>query len=177
MRNRLNITDSSELKIAEEEITALRQYALLQEPIRGRFTKTHLCRIHRFLFADIYSFAGHLRREQIAKADTWFYPPNMIDGELRKICRLIYQEHFWRDMPKDSLVDRLAFVMAELNIIHPFREGNGRAIREFIRELALHNKILLNWGNADREMILRTAIESVDDYTALIPLLNKCLEK
>ena len=70
----------------------------------------------------------------------------------------------------------LAFVMAELNIIHPFREGNGRAIREFIRELALHNGYLLNWGRADREAILQTAVASVDDYTALVPLLAQCME-
>ena len=50
LRNRLNIKDAAALKEAEEEITALKQYALLQQPISGRFTKTHLCRIHRFLF-------------------------------------------------------------------------------------------------------------------------------
>ena len=164
LRNRLNIKDAAALKEAEEEITALKQYALLQQPISGRFTKTHLCRIHRFLFEDIYAFAGHLRREQIGKADTWFYPPAMIDRELQK------------NVQEPIFLDRLAFVMAELNIIHPFREGNGRAIREFIRELALHNGYLLNWGRADREAILQTAASSVDDYTALIPLLAQCLE-
>ena len=139
LRNRLNIKDVAALKAAEEEITALKQYALLQQPISGRFTKTHLCRIHRFMFEDIYPFAGRLRREQIGKADTWFYPPAMIDRELQKICGLIREEAYWTDAPKPTFLDRLAFVMAELNIIHPFREGNGRAIREFIRELARHN--------------------------------------
>ena len=67
LRNRLNIKDAAALKEAEEEITALKQYALLQQPISGRFTKTHLCRIHRFLFEDIYAFAGHLRRSVIEK--------------------------------------------------------------------------------------------------------------
>lgn len=176
LRNRLNIKDAAALKEAEEEITALKQYALLQQPISGRFTKTHLCRIHRFLFEDIYAFAGHLRREQIGKADTWFYPPAMIDRELQKICGLIREEAYWTDAPKPTFLDRLAFVMAELNIIHPFREGNGRAIREFIRELALHNGYLLNWGRADREAILQTAASSVDDYTALVPLLAQCME-
>ena len=146
LRNRLNIKDAAALKEAEEEITALKQYALLQQPISGRFTKTHLCRIHRFLFEDIYAFAGHLRREQIGKADTWFYPPAMIDQALQKICGLIRKEAYWTNVQEPIFLDRLAFVMAELNIIHPFREGNGRAIREFIRELALHNGYLLNWG-------------------------------
>ena len=56
--NKLNIHDKAELKQAEEEFTAVKQMALLQEPIKGRFTKTHLFRIHRFLFEDVYPFAG-----------------------------------------------------------------------------------------------------------------------
>lgn len=54
LRNRLNIRDNTALKAAEEEITAIKQYELLRYPIRGHFSKTHLCRIHRFLFEDIY---------------------------------------------------------------------------------------------------------------------------
>ena len=80
--NKLNIHDKAELKQAEEEFTAVKQMALLQEPIQGRFTKTHLFRIHRFLFEDVYPFAGHIRKEQISKGDTMFYPPDLIDREL-----------------------------------------------------------------------------------------------
>ena len=58
--NKLDIRDKAELKQAEEEFTAVKQMALLQEPIKGRFTKTHLFRIHRFLFEDVYPFAGHM---------------------------------------------------------------------------------------------------------------------
>ena len=79
--NKLNIRDKAELKQAEEEFTAVKQMALLQEPIKGRFTKTHLFRIHRFLFEDVYPFAGHIRKEQISKGDTMFYPPDLIDRE------------------------------------------------------------------------------------------------
>ncbi len=68
--NKLNIHDKAELKQAEEEFTAVKQMALLQEPIKGRFTKTHLFRIHRFLFEDVYPFAGHIRKEQISKGNT-----------------------------------------------------------------------------------------------------------
>ena len=75
--NKLDIRDKAELKQAEEEFTAVKQMALLQEPIKGRFTKTHLFRIHRFLFEDVYPFAGHIR-----KGDTMFYPPDLIDREL-----------------------------------------------------------------------------------------------
>ena len=68
--NKLDIYDKAELKQAEEEFTAVKQMALLQEPIKGRFTKTHLFRIHRFLFEDVYPFARHIRKEQISKGNT-----------------------------------------------------------------------------------------------------------
>ena len=62
LKNKLNIRDKAELKQAEEEFTAVKQLVLLQEPMKGHFTKTHLMRIHRFLFEDVYPFAGHIRR-------------------------------------------------------------------------------------------------------------------
>lgn len=85
LKNKLHIRDKAELKQAEEEFVAVKQLVLLQEPIKGRFTKTHLMRIHRFLFEDVYSFAGHIRKEQISKGDTMFYPPDVIDWELTRV--------------------------------------------------------------------------------------------
>ena len=86
LKNKLNIRDSDELKRAEEEITALKQYMLMETPIKGRFSKMQLMNIHRFLFEDIYPFAGLIRREQISKGDTMFYPPHLIGQELDKTC-------------------------------------------------------------------------------------------
>lgn len=71
----------------------------------------------------------------------------------------------------------MAYVMAELNIIHPFREGNGRTIREFIRLLALHNGIRINWGNVDHREMLDASILSVDDHTFLTGILKASVEK
>ena len=67
--NKLDIRDKAELKRAEEEFTAVKQMALLQEPIKGRFTKTHLFRIHRFLFEDVYPFAGQIRLCDVLQTD------------------------------------------------------------------------------------------------------------
>lgn len=85
LKNKLNIRDRDELKRAEEEITALKQYMLMESPIKGRFSKTQLMNIHRFLFEDIYPFAGHIRREQISKGETLFFPPHLIGQELDKV--------------------------------------------------------------------------------------------
>ncbi|MBP3359959.1 MAG: Fic family protein [Clostridia bacterium] len=174
LKNRLNIKDFELLKKAEEEITAVKQLELLQNPIRGNFTKTHFLSIHKFIFEDIYPFAGKIRKEQISKADTLFYPPNLIDSELNKVFAKIKEKNILKKKDEDMIFDNLAYVMAELNIIHPFREGNGRTIREFIRIMAKKMNYDMNWGNIDKKELLEASIMSIDNYTVFIDVLRKC---
>lgn len=176
LKNKLNIRDLSLLKKAEEEITLVKQMELLQNPIKGNFTKTHFMNIHKFIFGDIYSFAGKIRREQISKADTMFYPADLIDRELNKVFSKIKLNKMLKEKSEDKIFDNLAYVMAELNIIHPFREGNGRTIREFIRLIAKRCGYVLNWGNIDSSELLDASIKSVDDYTVLTDILKMCIE-
>ena len=77
-----------------------------------------------------------------------------------------------RDVITDSMID----TMAELNIIHPFREGNGRSIRELIRCMALEYGLHINWGNTDRETLINAAIAAVDDDMAFCDVLRQCVE-
>jgi cell filamentation protein len=176
LKNKLNIKDNSILKTAEEEITLIKQMELLKNPIRGNFTKAHLLNIHKFIFEDIYIFAGKIRREQISKADTMFYPPNLIDRELDKVFAKIKEKNMLKETDEEKAFDNLAYVMAELNIIHPFREGNGRSIREFIRLMARRMGIDINWGNVEKEELLEASIQSVDDYRVLIMVLKSCVK-
>ena len=172
LKNKLNIRDNNLLKTAEEEITLIKQMELLKNPIKGNFTKAHLMNIHKFIFEDLYSFAGKIRKEQISKADTLFYPPNLIDTELDKVFDKIKDKNMLKETEKDKVFDNLAYVMAELNVIHPFREGNGRSIREFIRLMAKRMGYNLNWGNVEKEKLLEASILSVDDYTVLTGILE-----
>ncbi len=176
LKNKLNIRDNKLLKTAEEEITLIKQMVLLKNPIKGNFSKAHLMNIHKFIFEDIYSFAGKIRREQISKADTMFYPPNLIDRELDKVFAKIKEKNMLKETDEEKIFDNLAYVMAELNIIHPFREGNGRTIREFIRLMAKRMGYDLNWGNVDREELLEASILSVDNYRVLIRVLEACVD-
>lgn len=172
LKNKLNIRDNRILKTAEEEITLIKQMELLKNPIRGNFTKTHLMNIHKFIFEDIYPFAGKIRREQISKADTMFYPPNLIDRELDRLFAKIKEKNMLKETNEDRVFDNLSYVMAELNIIHPFREGNGRSIREFIRFMAKYMGYDLNWGNVDKIKLLEASIQSVDDYRVLVDIIK-----
>ena len=175
LKNKLNIRDNKLLKTAEEEITLIKQMELLKNPIKGNFSKAHLMNIHKFIFEDIYPFAGKIRREQISKANTMFYPPNLIDRELDKLFAKIKEKNMLKETDEEKIFDNLAYVMAELNIIHPFREGNGRSIREFIRLMAKRMGYDLNWGNVDKEELLEASILSVDNYKVLIRILETCV--
>ena len=174
--NKLDIRDKTELKQAEEEFTAVKQMALLQEPIKGRFTKNHLFRIHRFLFEDVYPFAGHIRKEQISKGDTMFYPPDLIDRELERVFKNIHSKKLLAEQDEEKQIQNLSQTMAELNIIHPFREGNGRSTRELIRCMALEYGLHINWGNTDRETLINAAIAAVDEDMAFCDVLKQCVE-
>lgn len=174
LKNKLNIQDLNVLKQFEEEIVSAKNYSLILNPISGNFSKTHLLNIHRYLFEDIYPFAGKIRKEQIYKGNTMFYPPNCINNELNKVFYKI-KLHKNNNFDENNLLDLTAYIMAELNIIHPFREGNGRTIREFIRQWMLKFDYSLNWGNVNHNDILDASIMSVDDYTALVPILKLCV--
>ncbi len=176
LKNKLNIRDNKILKTAEEEITLIKQMELLKNPIKGNFSKAHLMNIHKFIFEDIYPFAGKIRREQISKADTMFYPPDLIDRELDKVFDKIKEKNMLKETDEEKVFAHLAYVMAELNIIHPFREGNGRTIREFIRLMAKRMRYDLNWGNVDKEELLEASIMSVDNYKVLICILEACVD-
>ena len=177
LKNKLNIRNKDELKAAEEEFSAVKQLVLLQDPVKGYFTKTHLLRIHRFLFEDVYPFAGQIRREQISKGDTMFYPPDTIDRELNRVFATIHENKLLKEKKASEQIQNLSWTMAELNIIHPFREGNGRSIRELIRCMALVYGIHLNWGNTDRDTLIDAAIASVDDSMAFCDVLKQCIDK
>lgn len=176
LKNKLNIRDLRELKDVEEKFVAIKQLVLLQKPIPGRFTINHLLRIHRFLFEDVYPFAGHIRREQISKGETLFFPPDLIKRELRRVFGEIHETGMLQEKKPQSQIQHLSHVMAELNIIHPFREGNGRSIRELIRCMAQVYGLTLNWGNADQDTMMDAAIASVYDDMAFCEMLHQCLE-
>ena len=121
--NKLNIHDKAELKQAEEEFTAVKQMALLQEPIKGRFTKTHLFRIHRFLFEDVYPFcrAHPQGANQQGRHDV--LPPDLIDRELERVFKTIHSKKLLAEQDEEKQIQNLSQTSAELNIIHPLPRG------------------------------------------------------
>ncbi|MBR4626516.1 MAG: Fic family protein [Ruminococcus sp.] len=147
----------------------------METPIQGRFSKTQLINIHRFLFEDIYPFAGHIRREQTSKGNTIFFPPHLIGQELSKVFSKLHSEKMLHETDRMRQIEHLSYIMSELNIIHPFREGNGRSIRELIRCMAMHYGFSLDWSRVDRDTMLNAAVRSVLDSMAFRDVILECI--
>lgn len=177
LKNRFGIRDGKKLKALEADLSAVRQHDLLEHPITGRFTVNHLCKIHRYLLGDLYAFAGHFRREDIMKGRTRFLSHKEIKDKLTRLLHELALENHLHNCDFDSLVDRSTYYMAELNYIHPFREGNGRATREFMRQLFAQNGYDVDWSNVSPDCFLNAMELSVFDTSELKQVLLLCLQK
>ena len=174
--NKLNIKDSKLLQKYEAKITAAKLLALRQKGIIGNFDVNHLNAIHMYLFEDIYPFAGKFRNENIAKGVFRFAEWEYIEPELEKLLEQLKKENYLAGLSKEKLAERLAYYLSELNVLHPYREGNGRTTREFIRELALKNGYVLNLSKVKPKDFLNASIKSIADTSDLEKLIEICLE-
>ncbi len=175
--NKLEIKDQLTLQKYEARITAAKLLALRQKGITGNFDKNHFVSIHKYIFEDIYPFAGKFRTENIAKGYFRFAEWEYIEEELDKLLLKLKNENYLKEKSKEELAKALAYYMSELNVLHPFREGNGRTIREFIRQLALRNGYTLNLRKVEPQEMLNASIKSIIDTEELENIIKICLEK
>ncbi len=172
LANKLGVKEEKLLKSLEADLTNQRLLELSEKTLKGRFSVTHLKNIHKYVFQDIYPFAGKFRKEDIWKGDTFFCKSQYIVLALDELLSKLKHEKFLLGLDRTAFSERAAYYMAELNMIHPFREGNGRTIREYIRTLALKSKYVINWSLIDSNRLLEASILSANKN--FIPL-SKCL--
>ena len=175
--NKFDIRDNKKLEEIERKIVLAKLYELRQNNRIGDFDVNHFVGIHKFLFEDIYPFAGLFRTENIAKGNFCFAEWEYIEDELKRILDQLKEENYLQNLDREMFIKRLSYYMAELNVLHPFREGNGRTIREFIRQLAYKNGYVLNLKNIKPKDILDACIRSVVDTTDLENIISECLEE
>lgn len=177
LKNKLNITKSKELKQAEREITALRTAQLMVEPIAGKFDFIHLKTIHAFLFSDIYEWAGKVRTVNISKGNQ-FCLCQYIESQMEEVMNKLRSENYLAGLDIIVISKRLAYYLSEINAIHPFREGNGRAQRIFIQELAERNRYRLDWSKIAKEEMLEASVQSFNlEYRLIEELILRALSK
>lgn len=147
--------------------------------ITGDFSLKHFVNIHKKLFGDVYFFAGEFRKENIAKGSFIFADYRYINDEIVKIFEKILKDKdlIEKKVSKDILAEKLAYYSAELNVLHPFREGNGRTIREYIRQMALYIGYNMNYSRIKAVDYIEASIFSIVDISKLKEIYIKCLEK
>lgn len=152
--NNYNILDNEELLKKETEISFEKLVELHENPIDGKFDANHMRMIHKYLFEDLYPWAGNFREVNIHKNHSNFCDYSQIQDSLEYELSLMNKE-VTIVSGKDSLANFLAEYYVVLLDIHPFREGNGRTIREFLREFVIHKTIDydLDWSKVDPKNI------------------------
>lgn len=146
LKNKQGITDFYKLEALERFVAAKNSIRIRENGIIGEFDVDHIKLIHKQLFGDVYDWAGEFRDIQIFKGGTDFPEPDRIPGMLQDLCSSIHDKNCFRGLSKDDIVPSFVDVMAGLNGIHPFREGNGRCQRMFLEQLALNAGYCLDFS-------------------------------
>ena len=172
LKNLLGISDKDTLLFVESGAVIKRLKELNDNPIKITGIE-NLFQIHKQLFQDVYEWAGKERIVEISKDGKQFFPIGSFDRAYKYINSLVDE---FNSLPKNeikSIASKLAEILDNVNYLHPFREGNGRAQREFIKLLALNKKLNLNLNPPDDKTVyeryMKGTIESnVDILTTLI---------
>lgn len=131
--------------------------------------------LHKVLFKNIYNFAGKFREVSLMKDQTRFCEPQFIEEQLNKISKDINEEETWGSM--EQAAAQLAYYKTELNMIHPFREGNGRTIRLVFREIAKSMGYSWHFEIIEKTEYLEAMISSQTDTSELEKLFLKSLSE
>lgn len=173
--NNFNEHDPRVLSQYERLYTGARIIDLLKKPIQGKFDLPHLKAIHKYIFQDIYPWAGELRQVNISK-EILFCDAQFIEKTINKVFDELAQENFLRDCSEKKIAEKAAYYLGEINAVHPFREGNGRAQREFVRELLIPLGFKVDYSLCDPKMMLYASINAfAGDYELMTELFDKCI--
>jgi len=146
--NKLGLSAAADLEDVEREITHAALILLDESPVTPGYDLPHLREIHHRIFGDIYKWAGQIRAVAIAKG-AMFCLPQYIDSSAAVLFGELHAEDCLRGLRRDGFVGRLAHYLGEVNALHPFREGNGRAQRAFFGQLARDAGFTLAWQHLD----------------------------
>ncbi len=164
LENKLNITDQAELAREEEKISKIRAKEMFETGYLNKLepgTFETLKKIHKYLFDEIYEFAGNIRKVNIAKGNFRFTPLTYLEEAIKNIEK----------MPQ-STYEEIIEKYVEMNIAHPFREGNGRSTRIWLDHI-LKNEIgmVVDWSRVDKEYYLlameRSRIKDIENKYVL----------
>lgn len=164
--NKLGAKNLDELSVLERNFTKIRVKQLIDSPIVGNFDYEHLKKIHSFIFQDVYTWAGKDRNELgigaiFAKGSTIFVPADKLNKYATEIFDELKENNYLRKCKDDeNFFTIYAELFANLNALHPFREGNGRTQRIFLNQLANDAGYKLDLNLIPKESMIIASIDA-----------------
>ena len=166
--NKLDIHDEDQLAVVEAGMTMMKDSELSEHPIQGRFDFAHYKAIHRYLFEDIYAWAGEIRTVDMSKKGTSFVKAEDIERIAESAFRRLQVKQLFVNMPFDEFVENIVDFYGVINMLHPFREGNGRTQRVFFTQLIRNAGYDINFAEIDPDELMVATIQAAGGVEDLL---------
>ena len=172
--NKLGIKDENELKSSEALITAYKAASLINEPLAPYFSFQNYTKLHRVLFEDLYEWAGKLRTIALSKTATVFTAPERIEELGGLIFARLNKLDYFTKLPPSEFIIEIADLYHSLNMLHPFREGNGRTERVFFVQLIRNAGYDIDYSTLNSDLLM---IGSIQAASGVMDTLVKFFEE
>ena len=156
--NKLGLKNQEALDAAESVAAALHFVEIESEPSVAPFTFDYYCSLHKRLFGDLYDWAGELRTIDLSKNGTTFYPASSLRELANAKFKRLETMNEFSGLKRAQLVDEITDFYHELNMLHPFREGNGRTQRLFFTLLLRRLGYSISFAECDTDELMMATI-------------------
>lgn len=158
--NKFDIRDEAKLNEVESVLSSTRYAEWESDPKANSFDFEHYKAIHRFLFSDLYDWAGEVRTVNISKKGTQFTPADKVPELAERIFKRLNSMNNLKGLPHSEFVDEIVDLYCATNFLHPFREGNGRTQRAFFTQLIRNAGYDFSFADMDTELLMIATIQS-----------------
>lgn len=176
LKNKLNISDQKTLEDTETILfsDAYKHFFELLEKSKPKFDVKFIFQIHKYSLSTLYEWAGKTRNVEISKGGVLFCATSQIEKNLNLFEKILSQNLPETADTKETIVEKLAIIHFEFNAIHPFREGNGRAIRLFLDLLVVSNGFnLIDYSKSSKENYIKACIAGMSkDYSKMQKIIT-----
>lgn len=175
--NKLGLKSQEALDQAERISVTLHTVELEAEEFTAPFTFSFYCHLHKVLFEDLYEWAGQLRTIDLSKKGTSFYPAEKLEYYGEAKFRYLSSQNEFQNLDKADFVEKIAEFYHELNMLHPFREGNGRTQRLFFALLIRRCGYQINFADCDLdELLIATIYAAQGVITNLVDFFQEAIQ-
>ena len=166
--NKFDIRDEEKLNEIESVLSSARYAQWESAPQCASFDFCHYKAIHRFLFSDLYDWAGEVRTVNISKKGTRFTPADYIETQAELIFKRLKKLNYFKGLPHSEFVEEIVDFYCVTNSLHPFREGNGRTQRAFLTQLIRNADYDISFADIDADLLMIATIRSAQGVTDLL---------